>query len=80
MSTPPPELPSERDRLGTFPAFLIVLGVVSVAIAGTLYLSETDGEGAFGDAPNYAPALFLVGVGAYLILLAVILLSGRGKR
>lgn len=56
-------------------AFCAVLGGLSFIAAFAVYMSEQQKGPA--DEPNNAPALLLLGVGAFLVLIAVISANGR---
>lgn len=57
---------------------LVVLGVVALASALVVYVTESQND-SFGDEPNYAPALLLLAVGMFLTLLAAIVSAGRRR-
>lgn len=56
----------------------LIAGIVAVVAAAAVATKATgDAKGAFADEANYGPALLLLGVGAFLVLLAVILNGQR---
>jgi len=71
--------PSTDDHGPRGSTLLIIVGMVALAAAGALYVNESTGEqsGLGFDEPNWAPVLLLLGAGAYLLLLGVILYVGR---
>lgn len=59
---------------------LLIVGVFAFVAALALVTKEHgDSKGMFGDDPNYTLPLVVGGVGAFLVLLAVILYSGSRR-
>lgn len=59
---------------------LVVLGVVALVSALIIYVTENNDSNRFGaDDPNYAPAILLLCAGAFLLLVAAIINSGRRR-